>query len=152
MSLITAEDVAKRVRATMVFTDASPMAATRVFYGRRPPEQAAPYVVLSVGEAVDPIRESDGVAFQRFAVTLTGWVKDPAFTATMATVIRSWMAPLLAAGSTGWPSGTTMQDVYPVAPGADDLRIDDRPIGGEDVVATIFKAIVVVTPQPKGGS
>ena len=142
--LITPDDVAAAVRSVWPAIDSVPVA--KVALNRRPTLDALPAAVIRIRE-LTPIRESDGIAFQRFDTDVAVWLTDPTVTRASQRLLMALPATLRTAGLVPWPPGTPITpDVVPLGDGT--LEADPRLLGAADVFAMRTRFSILIQPIP----
>ena len=144
MPLIAPGHIAAAVRTVWPLGSVVPVA--KVSLNRRATQDALPAAVIRVRQLA-PIRESDGIAVQRFDVDVMLWLTDSTITESTQQTLDALPATLRAAGLAPWPAGLVLApDVVPRGDGT--LETDPRLLSAGDVFALRTRFEVVIQPIP----
>lgn len=141
-TLITFDDIAKAVKA--VWPAAGGITSANVYLNRRPAQVVPPYGIIRITEG-EPTRESDGIVFQRFTVTVQAVLMDATLTRTAGQAIASIPRLLIDSGLLHWPAGVPIApDVVPGGSGT--IETDPRLRSADDVYTLPTRFTVVIQP------
>lgn len=142
--MIVIDDIAKAVKS--VWPSIGGVNSGNTFLNRRPESQALPFGLMKITEG-PPIRESNGIAIQRFEVMVQTMTMDPTTTRVLAQGLASIVQRLLDSALLYWPAGTpAVPDVLPAPAGT--LETDPRLRSAADVFVQQARFSVIIQPVP----